>query len=56
VSNLDIQQQEAQLRNFSKQLDLATTKEQINSLSEELVTTMLDAEFSSLWFYDSRRC
>lgn len=48
-----MQQHQTQLHNFSKQLDLATTKEQINTVAEELVTSTLGAEFSSLWFYDA---
>ena len=38
----------------SKNIDLAKNNIEINNLIEELVTSLLDAEFSSLWFYDEK--
>ena len=36
----------------SKNIDLANNNIEINSIAEELVTSLLDAEFCSLWYYD----
>jgi CheY-like chemotaxis protein/nitrogen-specific signal transduction histidine kinase/putative methionine-R-sulfoxide reductase with GAF domain len=39
----------------SNKISLAKNNIEINNIVEELVTSMLDAEFSSLWFYDQQR-
>ncbi|MEN8303266.1 MAG: ATP-binding protein [Campylobacterota bacterium] len=43
---------ESQLREATKKIDLASTNIEINAIIEELVVTLMDVEFSSVWFYD----
>ena len=39
----------------SKNIDLAQSNIEINAIIEELVTSLLDAEFCSLWYYDEEQ-
>jgi len=41
-----------ELRLVSDKISLAKNNIEINSIVEELITSMLQAEFASLWFYD----
>ncbi len=43
---------ENQLRESTKKIDLASSNIDINAIIENLVITLMDAEFSSIWFYD----
>ena len=40
------------LKKFIQQLDTIENPYEINQITEELVCSLLDAEFSSVWFYD----
>ena len=51
--NKDKLQEELTL--VSKKISLAKNNIEINTIVEDLVTSLLDAEFSSLWFYDEKR-
>jgi signal transduction histidine kinase/CheY-like chemotaxis protein len=44
-----------QLDNFAKQIQREENKTTINTLTEALVTDALDAEFSSIWYYNSKQ-
>ncbi len=37
---------------ISKKIDAASTKTEVNAILQNLVISSLDAEFSSIWFYD----
>jgi len=54
VKKLNIKTLQSKLALVSKNIDLAQNNIEINELVEELVTSMLDAEFCSLWFYDKK--
>ncbi|NPA59906.1 MAG: GAF domain-containing protein, partial [Epsilonproteobacteria bacterium] len=52
MENLNVTQLTKKLEEVSQDINLATTNEEINRIIEDLVTKSLDAEFSSIWFYD----
>ncbi len=52
LENLNVTELTKKLEEVLKDIDLATSKEEINTITEDLVTKSLDAEFSSIWFYD----
>ncbi|MBA1433287.1 MAG: GAF domain-containing sensor histidine kinase [Epsilonproteobacteria bacterium] len=43
-----------ELADVSKKIDLATSNIEINAQIEHLLTSLLDAEFASLWFYNEK--
>jgi len=43
-----------EVENFLKQIETKTDKAEINILTEEFVKTILDTEFSSIWYYDEK--
>ncbi|SFV55612.1 two-component hybrid sensor and regulator [hydrothermal vent metagenome] len=43
-----------ELADVSKKIDLATSNIEINEQIEHLLTSLLDAEFASLWYYNKR--
>ncbi len=40
---------------ISKKIDAASTKTEVNAILQNLVISSLDAEFSSIWFYDENQ-
>ena len=49
---LNIKLLEEQLQVTTKKIDVADTNIEINKIVENLVVTLMDTEFSSIWFYD----
>jgi CheY-like chemotaxis protein/nitrogen-specific signal transduction histidine kinase len=52
VKKLNSKLLQNELKNVSKKIDAAKSNVEINTLAQELVTELLEAEFCSLWFYD----
>jgi nitrogen-specific signal transduction histidine kinase/ActR/RegA family two-component response regulator/putative methionine-R-sulfoxide reductase with GAF domain len=55
LKKLNKQKLQERLSLVSREMGLASDNIAINSIIEELVTSLLDAEFSSLWYYDEKR-
>jgi len=49
-----VKEQKDYLKRFTQQLHNTQDPYEINRITEELVCTLLDAEFSSIWFYDKK--
>ncbi|WP_324171273.1 GAF domain-containing sensor histidine kinase [Sulfurimonas sp.] len=45
---------ENQLSEATKKIDIASNNVEINAIIENLVVTLMDSEFSSIWFYDEK--
>ncbi len=54
MHKLDIKLFEEKLSSTTAEVDLANTNEKINKIIENLITSLLDAEFSSIWLYDEK--
>jgi len=52
VKELNSKTLQNKLALVSKNIDLAQSNIEINKIAEDLVTSLLDAEFCSLWYYD----
>jgi len=55
VKELNSKTLQNKLTLVSKNIDLAQSNIEINKIAEELVTSLLDAEFCSLWYYDEEQ-
>jgi len=54
VKRLNSKALQNELANVSKKIDLAENNIEINKIVENFVTSLLDAEFCSLWFYNEK--
>ena len=54
MKKLNSQTLQSALANVSKKIDLANSNIEINEQIESLLTSLLDAEFASLWFYNEK--
>jgi len=55
LKKIDKEKLQEKLALVSNKISLAKNNIEINNIVEELVTTILDAEYASLWFYDEKR-
>ncbi len=55
MKKLNKEKIEQELTLANEQISLAQDNVTINSIAEKLVTSLLDAEFSSLWYYDETK-
>ena len=55
LATLSIEILENQLKETTKEVDAANSNVEINKIVENLLVTLMDAEFSSIWFYDEKK-
>jgi len=55
VENLSTKQLQEKFAEAAQKIDTAKNNIEINTILQELVTSSLDAEFSSIWFYDAKK-
>ena len=52
MPKIDVKLLEDKLHIVTKEIDVTNNNIEINTIVENLVISLMDAEFSSLWFYD----